>query len=148
MTPAAGAGGCIVSPLRANAHSSHGGLPLPLCGDGLSRPGQTEQRHVVVDAFEIAWPHAVGFMPDADVAVVCDRAIERRPCRAMRSLCVLGVTIQIVERAPILQCDRGVADPRVKAEETQVAVLTQFAKHPRHCPRDREPLMDLPNAID
>jgi hypothetical protein len=108
---------------------------------------QSERRHVVTDAFEIHGMNAVCFVPDAHMAAHRYRTIECRPCRSVLAIRILCIALQMFERAPIPQENRGVSEPRFSAQLAARRILLQFAEHSRHRPCNRKPFVKFPRTV-
>ena len=69
-------GGCLLK-----AHATRSCISSTYDRDNPRRFGKAKWGHVIVDAFVISWPYAVGFMPYSDIAVDSHCLVERCPCR-------------------------------------------------------------------
>ena len=88
---------------------------------------QAERRHVVINAFEISRMNAVCFMPNAYIPAARYRTVECRPCGPVLAIGILRIPLQMFERAPILQENRGITEPQLSAQIAARRILLQFA---------------------
>ena len=105
-------------------------------------------RHVVINGLVTAGAYAVGLMPDPHIAGVADPFGEGRPCGQMMQGGIAGVTLQLFERAPVLQHDRGASKPILSAQQTQLGLLDQFLNHLGHRQENWQPLVNFPGSIE
>src|SRR5580658_4556103 len=132
----------IVSIVLGSSDSARCGF-LAACGSyGLGGFGEAKRGHICVNGLVIALACPVGFMPDPDVAAFSHSLVKCCPCRQMRVTATLGVGLQILDRAPVLEDNHRPREPGVGAEESQLGMLPQLAQHPRHRHRNGEPFVD------
>src|ERR1700690_2388499 len=118
---------------------------MAAAGGNLSRgPAKAELRHVFIEALEIAGPYAIRFVPDPDVAIAADRAIEGAPGGAVSAWGILGVTLEMLERSPVLHHHAGFTEPGFDTQQAGLGIGLQFTEHARHRSKDRQPLVNLP----
>src|ERR1700682_77273 len=77
-------------------------LSLTDCWKERQDLAQSKFRHVVVNGLVVASGNTVGFVPDPDVAVASNLAIEFAPSGQMDSIFVSRVDHQVFERTPVL----------------------------------------------
>jgi hypothetical protein len=127
-----------------------------LCGfhaaggwDYLACLGEAEWRHVDVDALVLALADRVRLMEDADRAVVAYGAIKGSPCGQVGFVAGVGIGIEVVNAAPILERhDGATAKEGLYVQEAKVWLSGELFEHARHGLGDGEPLVDLPEAVD
>ena len=110
---------------------------------------EPDARHVAVDRLVLTVTHAVGLVPDADVAGAAHQPVERAPGREMASAGIAREPLEVLERAPVLHDGRpGREQPRRPTEEAGLGIALEIAEHPRHRHEHRQPAMDLPRLVD
>lgn len=75
-------------------------MPAPFRFDKRHCPAQAEPRHIHVNGLVLAGARAVGFVPDADVAVGADVLVECAPRRQVFGVFHLRVCDQVFGRCP------------------------------------------------
>jgi hypothetical protein len=111
--------------------------------------GEAEAGHVRVDGLVLACGDLIGFVPDADGAVVSDTLVEGLPCGEVGGGAGLGVVDEVVEAAPVLgDHDAGPVEGGEAAEEAEGWVGVELAEHGAHGFADGEPLIEGEEAVD
>ena len=87
-------------------------------------------------------------MPNANVAAVANRLVERAPGGEMCLVRVSGIRIEAVEVAPVLNRNRGAPEPVARAEAPEFRMLCEFFLHPRHRDCNWEPAAKFPEFVD
>ena len=129
----------------------------PLGGRGARRPDRHEvadraepdPRHVGVDRLVLAGAHAVGLVPDPDVAGRADAPVELAPDGQVLGLRVARVALEVLERAPVLH-ERRARGPQAlrRAQEARPGIGLQLLDHPRHRAERPHPVAHLPRLVD
>ena len=111
--------------------------------------GEAEAGHVDVDGLVLVGGDLVGFVPDADGAVVADALVEGFPCGEVRGVALLGISNEVVEASPVLSHgDAAPVDGRVACEEAQLRVGVKFAEHGWHGFGYEGPLVEGEETVD
>jgi hypothetical protein len=111
--------------------------------------GETKAGHVVVDRLILAGGDLVGFVPDADGAVVADALVEGLPGGEVGGVAGLRVVDEVVEAAPVLgDHDSAPVEGGETAEEAEGRVGVKLVEHGAHGFRGGEPLAWGEEAVD
>src|SRR6476646_8819562 len=88
--------------VRAQPDPARSGLARG-AGEAVVTDGrQPDAGHVAVDRLVLPLTHAVGLVPDADVAGVAHALVERAPGREVAGVAIARVAVEVFERAPVL----------------------------------------------
>src|SRR3954451_6206269 len=110
---------------------------------------QPDARHVAVDRLVLPGAHAVGLVPDADVARPTDDLVEALPRRQVPRVRVARVAVELLERAPELHERRASVHPtELGAEEAGLRVGLELLHHGRHGAEDHERPPQLPRPVE
>ena len=135
-------------------------MPRAQPGSGGMAPGrdrchrrgcrQAEYRHIGIDRLDVGRWNPIGLVKDSDRPIVPDLSVEPAPSRQMLGLRIAGVTLEVVERIPVLnqQNDSARHHGAGRDEKPPGRVLGQFDDHSRHSCEHRKPAPDLPEPVD
>jgi hypothetical protein len=111
--------------------------------------GEAEAGHVGIDGLGLAGGDLVGFVPDADGAIIADALVEGLPGGEVGGVAGLGVVDELVEAAPVLgDHDSAPVEGGEAAKKAEGWVGVELAEHGAHGFGGGEPLVDGEQAVD
>src|ERR1700676_544654 len=87
-------------------------------------------------------------MPDADISVGRDFAIEIAPGRQVCQRSIGGISMKQFKVTPVLDYENvREAEYRARVQKSKLRLFGEFGQHPRHRGSDRYPLPELPPLV-
>jgi len=87
-------------------------------------------------------------MPNANIAAGSNRAVKRAPRWQVARVAILGISQEVLNRSPVLDHDRGSAEPHFTAEHAGFWPSRKLREHARHRLRNGPPPVHFPNLVD
>jgi len=115
----------------------------------LPRSSQPPTWHIPIHTFIPTGRNLIRLMPYPYAAAIPHAPVERNPGRHMIRISIMRISMQLLERPPILnQRHTSPGHHRLGMKKPRTFVRIQLADHRPHCPCHRHPLSKRQQTID